>query len=499
VSEANATAACLFFDTVKWCTYKLNLSLDKIKIFTYSPNGTNSGRDSLNHAEVIKIASYFLMNKPLMQQILIKKYPILLIDESQDTKKELIEAFFSIQSTHQDKFTLGLFGDTMQRIYMDGKPDLETNIPVSWEKPAKNINHRCPKRVIKLINKIRSDVDGQEQEPSDKNEEGVVRLFIVEVNSGLNKQVIEQSIAEHMAEASSDLFWRKLASEVKILTLEHHMAARRSGFIEFFEPLYASRINTTGLLDGTMPGIPFLVQRLLPLVKAQQTEDDFAVAQIMKKYSPLLERKLLKDCDNPIDQIKKANTAVEKLLSLWDKGADPILLNLLKKIAELNIFPLPEHLSIITTRSDEGFQKNTKDDADGVIDPWEEALKSPFKQLEKYADYVSDNSSFGTHQGIKGLEFPRVMVILDDEESRGFLFSYEKLFGAKAPTQTDIKNESEGKETSVDRTRRLFYVTCSRAEKSLAIIAYTKNPKAVKQFVISQNWFVEDEIITDLK
>jgi light-regulated signal transduction histidine kinase (bacteriophytochrome) len=26
VSEANATAACLFFDTVKWCTYKLNLS-----------------------------------------------------------------------------------------------------------------------------------------------------------------------------------------------------------------------------------------------------------------------------------------------------------------------------------------------------------------------------------------------------------------------------------------------------------------------------------------
>ena len=31
--------------------------LDKIKVFTYNPNGTNSGRDSLNHAEVIKIAS----------------------------------------------------------------------------------------------------------------------------------------------------------------------------------------------------------------------------------------------------------------------------------------------------------------------------------------------------------------------------------------------------------------------------------------------------------
>ena len=38
-----------------------------------------------------------------MQQILIKKYPILLIDESQDTKKELIEAFFKIQTFHQYK------------------------------------------------------------------------------------------------------------------------------------------------------------------------------------------------------------------------------------------------------------------------------------------------------------------------------------------------------------------------------------------------------------
>ncbi len=165
----------------------------------------------------------------------------------------------------------------------------------------------------------------------------------------------------------------------------------------------------------------------------------------------------------------------------------------------MNIFPLPEHLSIITKRSDEDFEESTKDDSDDVVDPWEEALQSPSNQLEKYADYISDNSSFGTHQGIKGLEFPRVMVILDDEEARGFLFSYEKLFGAKTRTQTDIKNESEGKETSIDRTRRLFYVACSRAEKSLAIVAYTKDPKAVKQFVISQNWFVEDEVITDLK
>ena len=68
----------------------------------------------------------------------------------------------------------------------------------------------------------------------------------------------------------------------------------------------------------------------------------------------------------------------------------------------------------------------------------------PFDVLEKYSAYVTDNTSFITHQGVKGREFPRVMVIMDDSEARGFLFSYEKLFGVKAKTETDLRNEREG-------------------------------------------------------
>ncbi|KKL62379.1 hypothetical protein LCGC14_2185780, partial [marine sediment metagenome] len=120
---------------------------------------------------------------------------------------------------------------------------------------------------------------------------------------------------------------------------------------------------------------------------------------------------------------------------MWKNEAEPSLLEILRKITELKLFPLPEYLSIITKRSNEEFEEDdSEDERDNLIDAWDEALKSSFKQLEKYADYISDNSSFGTHQGVKGLEFLRVMVILDDEEARGFLFSYEKLFGAKVLT-----------------------------------------------------------------
>ncbi len=62
-------------------------------------------------------------------------------------------------------------------------------------------------------------------------------------------------------------------------------------------------------------------------------------------------------------------------------------------------------------------------------------------------------------------------------------------------SKRDQENIQEGKETTIDRTRRLFYVTCSRAEKSLAIIAYTKAPQNIKTHALSQGWFEESEIV----
>lgn len=74
------------------------------------------------------------------------------------------------------------------------------------------------------------------------------------------------------------------------------------------------------------------------------------------------------------------------------------------------------------------------------------------------------------------------------------MFSYEKLFGVKDKTQTDIKNENEGKDTSILRTKRLFYVACSRAEEDLAIVIYTQSPQTVKKRVLAEEWFLENEI-----
>ena len=139
------------------------IALPLINKFIYNPNGDNYTKASLNHSEVISITCFFLNSIDLFKQILINKYPIVLIDESQDTKKDLIESLFALQAEYKNRFSLGLFGDTMQRIYSDGKEKLGEELPEDWLKPVKRMNHRSKSRIIELNNKIRKDIDGQQQ------------------------------------------------------------------------------------------------------------------------------------------------------------------------------------------------------------------------------------------------------------------------------------------------------------------------------------------------
>ena len=121
--------------------------------------------------------------------------------------------------------------------------------------------------------------------------------------------------------------------------------------------------------------------------------------------------------------------------------------------------------------------------------------KPPFLcAYTKYYEYVSGNEGFDTHQGVKGLQFERVMTIIDDNESQGTTFNYEKLFGITEMSNRDFTNQQQGKETTIDRTRRLLYVTCSRAIDSLAIVLYVDQVDLAYEKVQACGWFKSDEI-----
>jgi DNA helicase-2/ATP-dependent DNA helicase PcrA len=474
--------------------------------FTYNPNGDNFGMDSLSHSEVLKITAHFIETKLSMQAVLITKYPFLLIDESQDTSKVVISALFGLEAANQGRFALGLFGDTMQRIFPDGQADLGTNIPGRWAQPAKLMNHRSPQRVIRLGNAIRAAADGKRQIARDDSAEGVVRLFVAPTNAQ-DKEGIESHARTRMAELTGDTKWVADPLDVKTLTLEHHMAAARGGFLPMFAALDKDSRLSTGLRKGDLAGLRFFTERVAPLLAAAEADDKFGVMELLRKNSPLLKVAYLLGSETADDPLWPARSAVEALIALKAQNAALSFLEVLECVSAHNLFEIPAALRPFADHADvpepeiaaaEPADPDTvEEDAEASpssLEAWRAFLETPFEQVGPFAEYVSEKGRFGTHQGVKGLQFDRVFVILDDGAARGFMFSYERLFGAKPPSGEDPKRKEEGAETSIDRTRRLLYVTCTRTQKSLALVAYTEAPDALVDSVVAQGWFREDEI-----
>jgi DNA helicase-2/ATP-dependent DNA helicase PcrA len=469
-------------------------SLATIKSFSYTPNSLSIDRGSLNHAEVIAVAAEFLANQPLMGNIFVSQYPIFLIDETQDTNESLLNAIIAVQQAYPDSLSVGLFGDTMQRIYSGGKRDLKETLPKTWLTPEKIINHRCPESVIKLINKIRLIDDTHQQEPSNQSIEGHANIFIIDANKKINKADVEDDIRRKMQILTTDDGWID-RSEVKILTLEHHMAAVRGGFDNFFLPLLSVDRLRDSALNNQGKEINFLQLVLLPLINFIIANDDFGIASVVRRYSPILAATNLKSHADPITEIRRAQLVVDNLRAELQNPACTII-NFLRVIAKGGLFDLPDlflpHLinSAALVKAPEVPEDAALESDESMA--WSQALSAPIHELGEYSMYQSDGSTFGTHQGVKGLQYDRVMVILDDEEARGFLFNFEKLLGAVPQSANDIKNEQDGNDSSAKRSRRLFYVTCSRARKSLAVVAYTRNPVAVKKYIRDFDWFSEE-------
>lgn len=464
--------------------------LDSIVVFAYSPSSGRPDRDALNHSEVIAIASEFIANNPLMQTLLVNRYPLLLVDESQDTEKNFMTSLIIAQQANQEKFVVGLFGDMMQRIYGGGKVDLDTALPEDWKKPAKFINYRSPKKIIKLINNIRMDVDGIQQVPKSDALQGIVRIFIVR-SDVINKFQVEKEIRDKMSKITGDKKWNEFDA-VKCLILEHAMAADRGGFKDFYLPLAKNQNLRDSVLDGSSAEIKFITSQVLPLIIAIKSDDLFEIARIVKSNSPLINNARDEFIKNPLKALKETDENIEKL-KCKILNEEMTLRDILVFLWDYKVLQLPDLFLVLiqmaySANDDEEIQSEDK------FISWSIAIKATILQVQNYSDYVSGKSGFTTHQGVKGLEFDRVMAVLDDESSGGFLFKYEKLLGAESLSSTDLKNHNEGKDSTPLRTRRLFYVICSRAEKSLAIVAYTKDPDAVKTFA-TKSWFSEEEVI----
>ena len=276
-----------------------------------------------------------------------------------------------------------------------------------------------------------------------------------------------------------------------MLVLVHRMAATRLGFPNLYSALndQAPEALKSGLTDGTAWVVRPFIKYVLPLINAVKAGNDFEAMSLLRKYCPRLEPERL-TADNAGAELTTLQSDLIDLATLLQADGNSTIGDVVTLVNNREIVVFDERfLPLIDTYSAETpLGENTSENAVHRF------MLSGASELWGYQTYIEDQSPFATQQGIKGAEFDRVLVVVDDEEARYNQFSYGKYFGLTTLSDTDLKNQAEGKDSVIDRTRRLFYVCCSRAVQDLAVVVFAPDVDAAHAAILDKGFFEPDNI-----
>lgn len=485
--------------------------MNRVRRFNYG-TGSNYAEGILGHDDIIKMTPQLIQERPLLTAVIAQKFPFVFVDESQDTVPGVVEALRSVAKCKKGTFCLGFFGDPMQKVYTSGTGEI--SLEPEWKKIEKPENFRCSANVLAVINSIRSSGDGLQQTRGryekingvEQPVAGTARFFVMPADH--NRPATLRRVREWLAHSDGTLAWASDAAEsgVRILVIEHRMAAVRLGFGQLhsaFKDGAPDKLSAS-FRDGTAwPLKPFDV--LVPLADAFAAGRHFEVMTLLRKHSDRLGEESLKSTKKPGDVLGNLKRDVQRLVELMLPASQATVLDVLLFVKEAKLISLDERLADYVAPLPVGAQGPTAtasdaEDEEGELQKTANALANylacPANQIRSYHHYQKDLSRYSTQQGVKGAEFARVVVVLDDDESKQFLFSYDKLLGLKAPSQKDIENRNNGGESVFERTRRLFYVCCSRATHDLAVVLYTDNVQGAAEVMRASGLFHPTDVYT---
>lgn len=486
-------------------------SLRDTEAFIYHPDKNTHGPGALSHDEVLEVAAWLIRERPTLQRILADRHPLILIDESQDTMKCVLDALFDLSKNRPGYITLGLLGDHRQQIYLQGHDDLPSHVPGNWARPSLQMNHRSQRRIVELINKIwNADHKGRTQpktgvpqHPRTEKSGGIVRIFVGDTKTHTAEKIrVEAKCALTMASDTASMAWKEETRSYKTLALEHKLAAMRGDFFAAYSAMdLLDKEAASPKSNGERTG-PAMVRPILgPMLEladcrlSDNSLNEFAAMDVLRRHGVLgnlpeneFERRAA------LDNIHA--TVLGALAAMFKEGAT--VREVLKPVLAGGLFeadprlvqaygdnsPPPAPPKVVSKEEKEDRHKRG----------WHALFDTPWQEIARYRSYLGGEAELATHQVVKGSEFKHVMVVMDDVAAGGNFFSYDKLFGAEALNENDLKNIEDGKQTIIDKTLRLLYVTCSRAEESLALILWVNNPSAAFDAITRSGWFAAGEV-----
>jgi len=391
-------------------------TLDEVASFQYDDIVYgNYAKGKLSHDDVIEIASYLLTSKPIFRKAFGFRYPFIFVDEAQDTFPVVVQAFNTVAAGGGLPI-VGYFGDPWQQIYDNRAGDFQP--PVGGKIIEKAENFRCSERVITFLNSFREDVK-QYPAGTNKGRQGSVKITLVEAENPeaprrrYSEEQIDRSL-QRMDRALEAWGWADRSDLIR-LYLVRQMIARRLGFVSLnnlFTGRYVSTTAQTDYESGEHFLLKPIVTAIWPLIQAYRKGDQRLVVDLLRTIGPAFDVRG-KNRDRSLkEMVELSRKVVNELDEVWTEGS---FKEVFKYCQENELIRLSERLSEHLGRAPRTEEYN--EDTHGLEKgDWlcDEFFSMGTAEVEAYCDFIRENTPYSTQHGVKGEEYPDVLVVFDD-------------------------------------------------------------------------------------
>lgn len=492
----------------------------------------------ISHDQIIAVSDLMFQQFPKLGDIVKDKYKFIFIDEYQDTQEEVVKIFLEHFKLTTKRNVVGFFGDAMQSIYNNTIGNLDDYKGEDVDKVRevkKEQNRRNPSLVIDLANKLRTD--GLKQVPSvDDNAPNMI-----DGNIKVGKIKFLYSDDGNINTVKERLGWDFQDAKVtKELNLTHNLIASKANFQSLMDIYdkdkildYKKRIKdyiNANPVDQDLTEMTF--GEVIEFLKAGKIGNDLRKVEPTNGmqefidnhpdlYASALETnfqdlsRIYVDKDQLLDDKKKDEDDINK------KGSkrDELIKHLYRLQSIIWLYQNGQYNEFLQETDFRGQLHNTqqkrilKDRIENLINVGnktigeviEEAhengicikgdglnrfvtekkyvfnrVKSlQFKEFQALYEYLEGRTPFLTQHKTKGAEYDNVLVILDNGGWPSFNFKY-------------LFENTPNKDSVINRTRKLFYVCCTRAKEKLVVYFHSPTNQVIDQ---AKEWFGEENVI----
>ena len=499
----------------------------------------------IGHDEVLLIAEKMFEKYSKLCDILKDNANFIFIDEYQDTSEEVANIFLNHINKSKKENIIGFFGDSMQSIYDSGIGNIKDD---SLKRINKIQNRRSSLKVIELTNKLRDD--GIKQIPSKNTKETNIDEKTGKIKEGNVKFIYSNNnILEELKKTYifNDCDFKNTLN-TKELRLTHKLNAENSGFKELYN-LYTNDFIYSKLIsklkekkiseDEDINNFGYIIEKF-PIFSGKGKIKKNILEQVDMKSKKEIEK--IKDIEwgkiknsfinkdsllgykfNGLTEKYESTSNRDKILQKLDLIFESINLynenkyvELFKKLKiKISSYEdkikirkeMNELIELMKSQNDKIYQiidkanniLNIKNDERYIefIENkgwylWNRIKDISFSEYVKSIEYQKEYFPYSTQHSVKGSEFDNVLVILDNGKWSKYNFNLllENIFD-----ENNILDKT--KKDIFNRTKKLFYVCCTRAKENLIVFIQINNQKINKEKIISnaKELFGEENVI----